>query len=267
VDANTVHGFRVPQPVGNRLTKACTLVRDTNEGRILLRAGDDPALYRLTGAHWTILEQCIVARSLGRTGRVLSSTTLDKIETMLSGAGTDDEDQNPLARNTQFELYVGAMLIMGNVPTWLAEPDLRADYLGLEIGIAAKRVQSAKQLKKRMKDAVGQIRDSGLPGVVALNLDVLLRNAGAGDLDTEQLAERLAAIEEVDKLLSAEEEVIGSLVFARDATWQFSGEKPLFGFAGWHRFAVYPRTSEQKKRGKEFWRKARERIDARMESL
>ena len=35
-----------------------------------------------------------------------------------------------------------------------------------------------------------------------MNVDVLLRKTGTGDLDTEQLDERLAVLKEVDKLLS-----------------------------------------------------------------
>ncbi len=247
--------------------KAHALIRDANERKTLLRSDDEPTLYRVTEAQWTILEQYIVARALGAPGWTLHPVQLSKLEMMLSGADTEDDEENPLARNTQFELYSGATLVMGDVRTRLAEPDLRADYLGIEIGIAAKRVRSAKQLTKRAKDAVDQIRGSGLPGIVALNVDLLLRKTGTGDLDTEQLDERLAALKEVDKLLSEHEEVLASLVFARDAVWQFGGEKPSVGIASWHRFAVYPRTQEQRERGAEFWRKARERIDARIENL
>jgi len=262
-----LEAFAVAQPAGNRLMKAHAMIRDVNERRIILRANDERALYCVTEAIWTVLEQYIVARALGAPGRVLHPIQFSKLEMMLSGADTEDEDKNPLARNTQFELYAGATLIMGDVRTRLAEPDLRADYLGREISIAAKRVRSAKQLTKRAKDAVDQITDSGLPGIAALNVDLLLRKTGAGDLDTEQLAERLAAIKEVDKLLSKHEEVLGSLIFARDAVWKFSGDKPSVALASWHRFAVYPRTPEEKERGEEFWRKARERIDARMDNL
>ena len=126
-----LEAFAVPQPAGNRLTKAHALIRDANERRIILRSDDEPALDRVTEAQWTILEQYIVARALGAPGRVLHPIQLSKLEMMLSGADTEDEDKNPLARNTQFELYAGATLVMGDVRTRLAEPDLRADYLGI----------------------------------------------------------------------------------------------------------------------------------------
>lgn len=259
--------FGVPQPTGNRLTKAEALIRDVNDRKIILAPADDHTLYIVTEALWTILEQYIVARGLGRPGRPLSGAQLAKLETMLSGADTEDEDRNPLARNTQFELYTGATLTMGDVPTRLAEPDLRVDYLGLQVGVAAKRVRSAKQLINRAKEAVEQIKSSGVPGMVAFNVDVLLKESGTGTPDKEQLDERLAGLKEVDDLLSQHDAVLGSLAFARDAAWQFGDDRPMFDFSTTYRFVIYPRTKEQKERGEEFWRKARERIDQRIENL
>jgi hypothetical protein len=228
---------------------------------------DEPTLYRITEANWIIFEQFIVARALHRLNRTRDAILLSKLQTMLSGADTDEEDKNPLARNTQFELYVGATLAMGGVQTRLAEPDLRIYYCGKEIGIAAKRVRSVKQLIKRAKDAVNQIKASGLPGIVALNVDVLLRKTGTGDLGTEQLAERLAALTEVDQMLSKYEEVFTSLIIARDAVWQFGGRKPSWGMAIWHRFHLYPRTAEQCEPGEKFWRAVMKRINARIKTL
>lgn len=259
--------FSVPQPAGNRLSKAGDLIREVNDRKIVLTPDDDQTLYRVTEAQWTIFEQYIVARGLGEPGRALSGAQLAKLETMLSGADTENKDLNPLARNTQFELYTGATMTMGDVPTRIGEPDLRVDYLGLDVGVAAKRVRSAKQLVKRAKEAVEQIKSSGTPGIVALNVDVLLKAIGSGTADTEQLDERLAVLNEVDELLMQHDAVLGSLVFARDAAWQFGAERPVFGFSITHRFVIYPRTREQKERGEEFWRNARERIDQRIDNL
>lgn len=262
-----LHEFGVPQPSGNRLSKAGALIRDVNERKVVLNPDDDNTLYQVTEAQWTIFEQYIVARGLGKPGRPLSGVLVAKLETMLSGANTEDEDRNPLARNTQFELYTGATLIMGHVPTRLDEPDLRVDYLGLDVGVSAKRVRSAKQLMKRAREAVEQIENSGTLGIVALNVDVLLKAVGTGTADTHQLDERLAGLREVDDLLVRHEAVLGSLVFARDAEWHFGGERPIFNFSTTHRFVTYPRTAEQEKRGKEFWRRVQERIDQRIDNL
>ena len=262
-----VDEFSVPQPPGNRLLKAQALMRDVNARRISLDKDEDATLQRITEAHWTILEQYIIARSLGRPGRRLSHAQLAKLEAMLSGADTEDDDRNPFARNTQFELYAGAILIMGDVKTWLAEPDSRFDYLGLEVGLAAKRIRSPKQLIKRAKEAVQQIKASGILGFVAMNVDVLVKAVGSDPTGSHLLDERLVAINEVDGLLSQHEEVVGSLIFARDAYWQFGADRPAISVSSTHRFAVYSQSPAEKTRGERFWSGARRRIDERLQNL
>ncbi|MCH7749158.1 MAG: hypothetical protein IH939_13795 [Acidobacteria bacterium] len=259
--------FGVPQPPGNRLIKAEQLIRDVNDRRFVLRPDDDTLLYRVSEAQWTIVEQYIIARSLGKPGSALGGELRAKLATMLSGAGTEDDDKNPLARNTQFELYTRATIVMGNVPAWLAEPDLRVDYLGAEIGVAAKRVTSSKQLLKRAKDAVRQIKKSGLAGFVALNVDVLMKAVAPDVTNDEPLHERLALLTAVDDELVQHDEVVGSLVFARDTVWQFGDERPSVGIASTQRFATYPRSPEQLEHGELFWRKAQELIDQRLDEL
>lgn len=263
----TLAEFQVPQPRGNRLLKAQALIRDVNAGAIRVDKDDDAALERLTDAQWTILEQYMIARAIGKRGRVLSPVELFKLESMLSGADTENEDRNPLARNTQFELYVAANLVMGGVSTRLAEPDLRFDYNGLEVGLAAKRVRSSKQLVKRAKDAVRQIRNSGIPGFVALNVDVLLKAVGGNPTSTEQLDDRLVAIKQINGILSQHEGVVGSLVFARDARWEFGDEKPSFSCSTTHHYKFYCGTDAEKIRAEEFWRNAEQRIDERLQTL
>jgi hypothetical protein len=259
--------FKVPQPAGNRLIRAQLLIRQVNDGTITLRIDDEDILTRVTDAQWTILEQYIVTRALGRPGHQLRRTQLAKLETMLSGADTDELDRNPLARNTQFELYAGATLKMGDVHARLAEPDLRIDYLGQEIGIAAKRVRSSKQFLRRAKEAADQIAESGSPGIVAMNVDVLLRATAADVSGNEQLHDRLIVIKEMDDVLSGEPGVVGSLVFARDSVWQFGGQRPSVGLASTHRFAVYPRSQRQAENGESFWQQVQQRIDDRMATL
>jgi hypothetical protein len=186
---------------------------------------------------------------------------------MLSGADTEDDDRNPRARNTQFELYVAATLIMGDVGVRLAEPDLRLEYFGEEVGIAAKRVRSLKQLIRRAKDGAEQLRRSGVRGFVALNVDVILKTDGQGLITTEQLDERIVALRDVDDVLSQEPGVIGSLAFGRDATWHFGGPKPAMSMASTHRFSVYPAVYQDMERAEEFWRRARARIEERLQKL
>lgn len=186
---------------------------------------------------------------------------------MLSGSDVEGEDRNPLARNTQFELYVRAMMVMGDVPVRLAEPDLQIRYVDLEVGVAAKRVRSMSQLMKRIDEAVGQIETSAMSGIVAVNVDLILKAFGSGSVDTAQLDERLAILQEVDVHLAAKDSVVGSLIFCRDAVWRFEGPRPVFDSSTWHRFAPYPRDAEQRTRGEAFWVKARGQIEKRRLNL
>src|SRR4051794_6672973 len=87
-----LQAFGVALPPGNRLAQAERLIRDVNDGKQVLRAEDEAILLRVTEAQWTILEQYIVARSLGRPGRTLPAVHLAKLHLMLSGAATEDED-------------------------------------------------------------------------------------------------------------------------------------------------------------------------------
>lgn len=262
-----LQGLGVALPAGARFAKANALIRKANAGKVVLVENDECTLHQLTEAHWTIFEYYIIARAIRSPEHALSRELLKKLEAMVSGAETEDEDRNPLARNTQFELYTAATLTMGGVQTQLAEPDLHVDYLGMTVGIAAKRVRSAKQLLRRAKDAVEQIKSSGLPGIVALNVDVLLKRAGVAPPWTDQFSERLTALKGVDNELSRHHEVLGSLVIARDAIWQFSRNVPEFHSSVKHRFWIYPRNSEQESRGTEFWHKVHACISRRFRNL
>lgn len=264
---NQLRSFEVRLPAGNRLLKAADLIREVNEGARRLTANDETLLYLISEAQWTIIEQYIIARSLGKPIYRLDPKRVARLETMLSGAATEDADANPTARNTQFELYAAATLIMGDVPSHFEEPDFRVDYLGTEIGVAAKRVRSVKQLEKRTKEAVDQIKRSGIPGIVALNVDVLMKSVKPDVCNDIPLNERLTTLDEVDAILDQHEEVVGSLVFARDTVWDFRGERPSVGISSTHRFTTYPRTPEQRYQGEEFWQRARAKIDERLQKL
>lgn len=82
---------------------------------------------------------------------------------------------NSVGRNTQFHFFASAMCQAGGMkPVTYEEPDLVCTLNDQRIGIAVKRVKSANQAAKRIRDAVAQIRGASLPGVIALDLTVAL---------------------------------------------------------------------------------------------
>ena len=78
-------------------------------------------------------------------------------------------------RDTQFELFVAAICqAAGFSPVNYQEPDVTCTVQGVQIGVAAKRVKSEAQVKKRIPKAAKQIQTSGLLGVIALDTSVAL---------------------------------------------------------------------------------------------
>ena len=162
--------------------------------------------------------------------------------------------------NTQFELYVGAVLALGGVSSHLAEPDLTFRYLGLTTGIAAKRVRSPAQLEKRVKGAVKQIQRTGTPGFVAVNVDRLIAEAEKTPAVEAVLDQRLPAVQTVDSCVQGRRGIIGSIVFGREATWDFRKEPPKLGLAHYQRVRTLPATPQEKVDGSAFWGEVLPRI-------
>jgi hypothetical protein len=258
--------FHVPLPGGNRLERARSPLEEVNSGRAALTPDADELLEQLNEAQSTIIEQYIIARSLGRPARQLSAEHLRKLEEMLSGADLAAE-RNPLARNTQFELYAAGFFTMGDVAVGLAEPDLVFDFLGSPRGLAAKRVRSFRQAPRRAREAADQITRAGLTGVVALNVDVLLNLLPGGPGPDATLDERLEVVREVERLMAEREEVMATMTFGRDCIWDFTGARPRVELSHSVRFTVHPRAAGDKEAAQSFFDRLMARIDERMDTL
>src|SRR5262249_39839378 len=96
------------------------------------------------------------------------------LKPLLDGAILPSSDSNTLARDKQFELYMAALFTHSDFKVELKETDLRFEHDGIYYGIAAKRISSAKQIEKRVKEARLQLSKAGLRGLIALSVDRLL---------------------------------------------------------------------------------------------
>ncbi len=96
-----------------------------------------------------------------------------KLREVLGGAPLPSQDANPHARNTQFELYVAALFQRAGIPTLLREPDGIITAGSVRLGVAAKRPGGPKHVRRLVRDGAKQLRDVGLPGIVAISLDRL----------------------------------------------------------------------------------------------
>ena len=194
--------FGVPFPPGNRLQRARALLEDVNAKRISI-TNDDILLERLNEAQWTIIEQYIITRSLGRPGRELSAERRRKLEEMLSGA----------------------------------------------------------------EDAAAQIRTSNLSGVVAVNVDVLLKTSPDLPSPEATLAERPQVVEQIESRMADRQEVVATMTFGRDCVWDFDGARPVASISHSIRFTVHPRTLTDEATGREFFERLMARVEDRMDTL
>jgi hypothetical protein len=93
-------------------------------------------------------------------------------------------DINRLARTAQFELYTASMLCRAGMAVAFAEPDLVALWRGVELAVACKRIESARQYRKRLKEGTEQVERSGLRGIVAVSFDYIRSEHYPGFVDT-----------------------------------------------------------------------------------
>lgn len=78
---------------------------------------------------------------------------------------------NSQGRDAAFEVFVGAVCTGAQLqPVNWAEPDVTFTLDDMTYGMAAKRIKNLNNLVKRVKKAVDQIVNTGLPGMVVLDL-------------------------------------------------------------------------------------------------
>jgi hypothetical protein len=233
-------------PPQNRLRNAIRLLARTNVPGTVIPAGDDMYLAQLADAQRTILEQVTIVRATPPRDR-LSPEHQAKLAEMLGGADLEANERNPLARNTQFELYIAATLAMGGALIRFAEPDVRLMYAGRDVGIAAKRVTSPAQIRRRTLAAAEQIARAGGGGFIALNLDILVKGMS---VETAEEQERvafnsyMAPLDRVEAELVDRNHVLGTFVFANAAQWSFGGVRPRFRISTYRRFWPLPKSRE-----------------------
>lgn len=259
--------FGIPFPPSNRLQGAQAFLRDLQEGKVVLAPEADDVMLLVTEAQWTIVEQYIVTRALGRPSFELDPLRVRKLREMLSGARTPEDDRNPMARNTQFELFVAALFTMGDVEAVLGEPDILIAYRGESRGVAAKRVRSRQQAVRRANEAADQLAANRLLGFVAVNVDVLLKVVNGGPGPEATLAERLDVINTIESRMVEREHVLGTLTLGRDCIWDFTAARPRAAVSHSYRFTVHPRTDGDAGEAREFFDRMMARIDTRMSAL
>lgn len=89
---------------------------------------------------------------------------------------------------------------MGDVPCVFEEPDLRFEHQGTPYGVSARRMRSLRQAPKNAVEAADQLLASGLPGVVAVKIDVLLKQSATPPGPDVTLAEASDVVNRIETL-------------------------------------------------------------------
>lgn len=106
------------------------------------------------------------------------------------------------AHDFQFESFVAAVSELSGYEISFAEPDVVVRDDDCAFGIAAKRPGSSRRIEKNCRKAAKQIQQSGLPGVIALDMSFSVypgQCVNTGDLADGLLFAKTAASDFVEK--------------------------------------------------------------------
>lgn len=246
--------LRIPFPGDCRLLRARNHVLAVHEQRT-----DQPPDDVLAEATRTIFESYYIARALSLADGRPPDQIVDALARMLGGPDIpgDESDNTSRPRNTQFELFFGAWLVSGGVDVAFGEPDLIAHAMDQQLGIAAKRVRSRRQITRRFREAADQIRKRTGTGVVAVNVDHLLE-AGDAPTDAKGLGEMFdRSVPEYDECMVIAQQDPAVKAFAAVGTrmaWDRSGKHPRLHIGLLFKWRYIPDDDADEQRHQEFWR-------------
>lgn len=78
------------------------------------------------------------------------------------------------AKDKMWELDLWHKLFEKQMKPTLDEPDIKIEISGGSLGFACKRLNSEKNFSKVLSKGASQIRNSGFPGIIAVNIDALV---------------------------------------------------------------------------------------------
>jgi hypothetical protein len=97
-----------------------------------------------------------------------------QISKALSGNPHRADDKNSTARDTQFELVVASTLSRSGYHVEFVEPDLRCHRDDESFVVAVKRIKAGGKLQTRLKAGWQQVVNSGLQGIVVVDVSCIL---------------------------------------------------------------------------------------------
>jgi len=234
---------------GNRLEKARSLLAGLNDGSIVLDLENQDTLDRLRDVMLTAYDHLVIAHV---TPIPCTNEQLRRLQMSVAGNEVEKSDQHPHARNMQFELSVGAALVLGGKTARFAEPDYRMLYHGRTVGVAAKRIRGAGSLTDRLKDAVCQIQRSGLRGFVAIGADRITVQSPTGEKG-RPIETVVPDAAQIDAMLRTKAEVLGRLLILREIAWVRNTPKPQIVLGHRYHAQCFTDSAEAVRQAEEFF--------------
>ncbi len=109
-----------------------------------------------------------------------------KLKEIVSGTTLpQDSGANTSARNAQSELFVFAVCMNAGLKPDFQEPDVTCKLDGKKYGIAVKRIKNLGQLEKRVNEGANQVKRTGLPGFVSIDVTMAM-NPGNKSIFTNE---------------------------------------------------------------------------------
>lgn len=257
----------------SRLPAALRLVRQINARPELMAAPSVDYLRLVSEAERTIWELFVIAFVADlRANRPRTPFTAKMITTALGGSAIAANDKNRKARNTQFELYVAALLSLGGTEVALAEPALRMLYWGEYIGVAIKRMGSTRKdkLKERLLSASDQIGRWTSQGVIAVNIDSFFAGKtlpGAVEKRNQEFGMAMQHVRDVvQEQFGPLKRVRGILTFGHLEAWALGATPPRHDSAYPLSRVLFDEEEDPtiRLRGGEFWDGVMARMDRQL---
>ena len=257
--------------VSNRLERAIALLDELNDGRIIPTESEPEVQTRSLEALRTVFEGFVVLWTLTQRPRSTDVFPNQRLKSLLEGAETIEADKNPWARNTQFELIVGAAMVLGGATIVPEEPDYRFLYHGDWVGLPVKRLTSTSQaaLRAALRDAAGQLQRARLRGFVAVNLDSWISDLGVGTAGEvgQRFNEQLRGAHRELQNQSEREVLLGALVYGQASKWVFGSERPSIEWRTGTQHLTFRADPEDWERARQYFEPLQERLARGMEEL
>lgn len=167
-------------PPGCRIRNYRQAVADYAAGRVDPASREAQVVYRALAE---LSSLSVIARALAVGSP--SQEVRRLLRSVISGQDLPDDETKTGPRDNQHHLYIAAVLRNSGMEVQFAEPDLLVRVDGRHVGIAAKRITSAKQIDRRISDGQRQLRRAKKRGIVWIEFgDAIQKFSGVFTFDT-----------------------------------------------------------------------------------